>query len=93
MLGPRASGRLVVLHGWCSGSRVATQTACRAQVARPEAQGATPAPAPRPAAAAPAPAEPGAAGTPAGGSDEDEEEELDMSNVDAMMAEEDDLEG
>jgi len=78
---------------WCSGARLASQTACRAQGARPEAPGAAPAPAPRAAAAAPAPAAPGAAGTPAGGSDEDEEEELDMSNVDAMMAEEEDLEG
>lgn len=43
------------------------------------------------APAAPAAVEPGPSA--AGASDEEEEEELDMSNVDAMMAEEDDLDG
>ena len=42
-------------------------------------------------AAVPAAVEPGPGA--AGASDEEEEEELDMSNVDAMMAEEGDLDG
>ena len=47
--------------------------------------------APAAPAAAPAAVEPGPGA--AGASDEEEEEELDMSNVDAMMAEEGDLDG
>ena len=44
------------------------------------------------AAAAPPVAEPGRS-APGASDEEEEEEELDMSNVDAMMAEEDDLDG
>lgn len=43
--------------------------------------------------AAPAPGVPGAPESAAAATDDEEEEELDMSNVDAMMAEEDELDG